>query len=123
MSAEVNLKNILSSDAAVVSVVADRIYNKFVPDGVLSPAIAFIRVNTEYMNTIHGKSAEIRVSFDIFCVATADAMAENLGDLVAAIMPAPPYEMVKTNRVALYDSETELHAAVISVDVGSETSI
>ena|SRR5687767_14434520 len=117
MSAEVRLHGILSAAAPVVAVVSDRIYNKFVPESASLPAIAFIRENTVYVNTIHGTGTESVVSFDIYCVAVDDLGAETLGDLVAAIVPAAPLNMVKTNRVAVYDSDTELHASVISVDV------
>lgn len=117
MSAEAKLREILVASAPVVAVVGEKIYNKFVPQDVDVPAISYTRESTSYIRTIHGFDIEETATFEIYCVDTSDDGAEALGDLVDAIFVPPPKNMAKINRSAMYDSETQLHAAVITVNV------
>ena len=117
MSAEVKLREILAGDSPVVAVVGTRIYHEFVPESAQLPAISFIRTSTSYISTIHGFDIEDTATVDIYCVATDEDGAQDLGNLVDAIFVPPPNNMVKVNRTTLYDSETQLHAAIITVNI------
>lgn len=112
ISAEKQVYDILSNDAGVVAIVADRIHHKNVPIKSHPPAIAYIRISTEFTNTIHGTSyAAARVGIDIHCVADTDAEAVALANTVSLTT------MLKIDRRDDYDQETELHSTIITVQV------
>lgn len=110
--AETTVYGILSGDTAIVAVVADRIYHKYVPELKQLPAIVFIRSTTEYMNTIHSSQQLAgRIGIDIHCITTSDSASQALANLVALTA------ILKTNRADVYDPETETHSTIISVEL------
>lgn len=113
MSAESTLYALLTggSPNAVAAIVSDRVYPTIVPPLKDVPAIAFQRVSTEFITTVHSfiPLGEL-VTFDIFCVAADYDVAESLADAVVALD-----SMTKINRSSTYDADSENFAAIVTV--------
>ena len=114
MSAETVLYSTLSADTGVDSLVDGRIYPDVAPQDGDLPAIAFERVGTEYHNTIHGTAIATRVSMEAWCMGETRADAESVCDAVELAARAATF--FTTGRRAEFDPETNLWAAVLSLD-------
>lgn len=120
MSAATQLYDLLRVNVPLAAVVGDRIFKTIVPDGTPSPAIAYRRSNTEYTQTIHGPIPASKQSFDIYCIAVSNAVADQVGDLVEGIAPSPG-TVAFIDRIDDYDPDTELYATIITVEVWQTT--
>lgn len=65
MSAESDLYTILSSDAGVAALVADRIHMQVMPEGEQYPAVVYSRGDEDPTYTIHGARVCSDVDIDI----------------------------------------------------------
>ena len=119
MSAESDLYAALSGAAAVTAIVGSgssaRIYPDVVPHDRQIPSIAYARVGTEFVGTIHtGAPAAQRAQIEIACMSTKRADAETLADAVlTAVGLAGFYPL---DRRAELDTENNLWATVLTVD-------
>lgn len=119
MSAESTLYDTLKADAGVLAIVgptADvaRIYPDVIPQDADVPAIAFVRVDTEYVSTVHaaaplGSSATLEVS----CVELTREKADVLA--LAVIAAAGPVGFLVLGRSAVNDPDTGLWASVLNL--------
>lgn len=105
-----------SPPTAVEEIVSDRIYPIIVPENKTLPAIAYQRVNTEYVNTIHATALASKGTFDIFCVAAEFDQADDLADAVVSVVNAS-LVMVVLNRTHSFDETAGNYAVVVTVDV------
>jgi len=114
MSAETTLYATLSAASAVTALVSTRIYPDVVPQEAAVPCIAFARIATEYVATIHGAVVAQRVTLDISCMASTRASAETIANAVTNA--ATPAAFLLSGRRADFDPESGLWAAVLTVD-------
>lgn len=114
MSAEADLYTTLSGDTSVMSLVDDRVYPDVVPQDRDLPAVAYSRVGTEYVNSIHGAALAQRATLEVFCMAARREDAEEICDAVSdAVRPSA---FVTVGRRAEFDSEQLVWASVLTVD-------
>ncbi len=114
MSAEADLYSALVGDTSVMSLVDDRVYPDVLPQDKALPAVAYSRVGTEYVNTIHGTSVAQKATLDVFCMAERREDAEAICDAVEDV--ARPVEFITIGRRAEFDADQMLWAAVLTVD-------
>lgn len=114
MSAETALYSALSGDSAVAALVAARIYPDLAPQDIALPCVAFSRVDTEYVVTIHSAvPAGQFATLEIACMATTRTGADALAD--AVITAAAGAGFTPEGRRAELDAENNLWAAVLTV--------
>lgn len=114
MNAESDLYSTLSTATQVTNVVGSRIYPDVVPRGVATPCIAFSRVDTEYVMTIHGTLAATRATFELWCMAEQRSAADRLADAVLPVIYSQRF--VPTGRRAEFDDESKVWSTVLLVD-------
>ena len=112
--AEELLFSTLSGAAPVTAIVGQRIYPDVIPQDAGIPAIAFLRTDTEFINTIHGavpvgSSPLVEVS----CVQTSRELAHVLANAVQAAIA--PEGFTIEGRRSEQDPETGLWATVLNV--------
>lgn len=89
MSAEETLYATLNGAAAVTAVVGPRIYLGSVPQEKALPAIAYERLDTEFVNLIHGAVGRTKATVEVWSMASTKTQAASLSALVlAALLPA-----------------------------------
>lgn len=115
MSAETVLYATLTGSAPVSALVATRIYPDLVPQEAALPCVAFSRVDTRYLTTIHtatplGQDAVLEVA----CMATSRTAADALAD--AVLTAAGGAGFTALSRRAELDAENNLWAAVLTVE-------
>ena len=115
MSAESELYDAISVDGAVVALVSTRVYPDVSPVDVALPAIAFSRVGTEFVTTIHGSVEASAATIEIWCMAATRTAAESVGDAAQAACTASYFMPI--DRRAEYDAEAAVWASVITVSV------
>lgn len=118
MSAETALYTALSGDSAVAAIVAARIYPDLVPQDAALPCVAFSRVDTRYVQTIHsavpaGQDAVLEVA----CMSTSRTLADALAE--AVISAAGGAGFTPVGRRAELDAENSIWAAVLTVEHSS----
>ena len=114
MSAETVLYSTLSGAAGVTALVSTRIYPDVAPQEGSLPAITFERTGTEYHNTIHGTVIATVAAMDVWCMGATRASAEAVCDAVATAVRVAGF--LTTGRRAEFDPESDLWAAVLSID-------
>lgn len=116
MSAESILYTVLNSAGGITALVGDRIYPTKMPQGKPTPAIVYMRTDTEFVMTIHNSvpSAEL-VEIDICALAMTDAEAGSVGNAIQAAL-AVAHLIPTGRRVELFE-ETDLQACIISCRV------
>lgn len=113
MSAESTLYAALSTHAGITAIVGDRVYPRLLPQGKPLPGIVFLRLDTEYITTIHGGPARgARIPMEIWGIAETSTAAEQLGDAIEAALGA--VSIMPTDRRPETDDETEAYSSVIS---------
>ena len=114
MSAEDALFAALTGATEVTNLVSTRVYRGYVPQEVQAPCIAFDRVATEHVNTIHGTVLASRASLEIWCMAEQGRQADRIADAVTPI--AAGQKFIPTGRRAEFDVDSGIWSTVISVD-------
>lgn len=115
MSAESVLYATLSAATAVTAIVSTRIYPDVVPQEEAVPAIAYARIETDPVITMHSAApvAETAV-LEVVCMHESRAGAEALGDVVRDALAAARFRIL--GRSSQYDDEQQLWGAVLSVE-------
>lgn len=114
MSAETELYSVLSGAAGVTALVGTRIYPDVVPVQKDLPAIAFMRSETEYVNTIHGTAPLAKVvTLEVGCMAAVRLDAEALADAVEAAVAVGGFIVV--GRVPDLESGVDYVSTVLTV--------
>lgn len=114
MTAETELYDALSGDAAVAALVGTRIYPEVRPEESALPAVAFVRIGTQPINTIHGTILGTITTLQVFAMAESFAVAEDLGTKVVAAARGEGF--VQLERSGAYDDETETFVAVVNMN-------
>lgn len=114
MSAETDLNTTLTASTEVTSRVSTRIYSDVAPKEAALPCIAFSRVDTEYVRTIHGTRAAERVTLEVWCMATRRGDAERIADAVEPVISSQQF--ILTGRRPEFDEASEVYSAVLTVD-------
>jgi hypothetical protein len=118
VSSETLLYSTLTGASAVTAIVGTgssaRIYPDVVPQQITGSSIAYLRISTEPLTTIHssiplGGFAVI----EVWCMTSKRVDAETLADAVQAALGAAQFGLV--DRRVEYDAENELWAAVLTV--------
>ena len=109
----------LSTATDVTSQVSDRIYRGYVPQEVSAPCIAFERIATEYVSTIHGTIPAQRVAIEIYCMAEQGRQADRIADAVTNVSFSQKF--IPTGRRAEFDVESRIWSTVLSVDYWQST--
>lgn len=118
MSAESTLYSTLTGAAPVIAIVSTRIYPDVVPQEQAVPCIAYARIQTEYVRTIHSAVPVAQTdTIEIACMSTKRADAETLADAVITAVAAAGFR--PTDRRAELDQENNLWATVLTVDFDS----
>jgi hypothetical protein len=113
MSAETELYAALSSAAGVAALAGEAIYPDIAPQEVALPCIAFQRIGTEYINTIHGAVAAATATLEIWCMAGSRSEAEALAD---ASLAAVTGAFSMSGRRTELDAESDVWATVLTVE-------
>ena len=114
MRAEKVVYTLLAASSALAAIVSTRIYPDVAPQEGALPAITFERTGTEYHNTIHGTVIATVAALDVWCMAATRASAEAVCDAAATAVRAAGF--LTTGRRAEFDPESDLWAAVLSID-------
>lgn len=114
MSAEADLYSALTSDTGVSALVEERVYPEVAPQDQPLPSIAFSRLATEYVNSIHGTSLAQKATLDVYCMGTDKPSAEELCDEVELALRTADF--ITVGRRAEFDGEQLLWSAVLTVD-------
>jgi hypothetical protein len=119
MSAETALNTALLAAPAVTAIVgsgsAARVYPDVVPQDKGLPALAYARVATEPILTVHSAAPiATRATLEVWCMAATRAAAEGLADIVSGVVGAARF--IYAGRRFEYDPDNELFAAVLTVD-------
>ena len=115
MSAETQLFATLAAASAVTALVSQRIYPDVTPAEATLPCVAYARLETSYVQTIHSAApvAETAV-LEVMCMATSRDGAETLCNAVQAALFAAGFTPV--GRRAEFDFDSEMCAAVLTVE-------
>jgi hypothetical protein len=114
MSIESDIYSALSGHAGLAALVADRIYPSAIAQGTSLPAVAFARVETEYINTLAPATALSRSRIAVQAWGPGQADVESVGDAIEAAMLAvnvPPEA-----RYATFDAEMGLYGLTVEFD-------
>lgn len=114
MSAEASLYSALTGDTSVMLLVDDRVYPDVLPQDKALPAVAYSRIGTEYVNTIHGTSLASKATLDVFCMAERREDAEDICNAVEEVSRVADF--ITTGRRAEFDADQLLWAAVLTVE-------
>lgn len=117
MSAESQLYAALSGAAGVTALVSTRIYPDAVPQEQALPSMAYARIETEYLSTIHGSSLGQFGTFELVCMAEARDDADAIADAVAVVMGAQSWQL--QSRRQEFDSDSNLWGTVLAVRIFS----
>ena len=119
MSAETVLYSTLSGASAVTALVSTRIYPDLVPQDSTLPCVAFQRVSTEPVMTIHSAVpiAE-EVTLEVACMSTSRVAADALADAVRNAAGAAGFSQL--DRRAELDPENSLWATILTVEYLSQ---
>lgn len=115
MSAEDHLYAALSAYAPLQALVDDRVYPDYVPQKIQLPAVAFARVETEFINTLSQLAVASKATIEVVSMAAtrsaadAVALACQQGCIDAGFPPA--------NRRTDFDADRDIWATVITVDI------
>lgn len=114
MSIESDIYDALSGAAGLTALVSDRIYPSAIAQGAALPAVAFARVETEYMNTLAPATALTRARVAVQAWGPVQADVEAVGDAIEAALLAvnvPPEA-----RYATFDAEMGLYGVTVEFD-------
>lgn len=107
MSVESDIYSALTGYAGLSALVSTRVYPQVIPDGATLPAVAYQRVGTEPVQTLHGTvpAARARFSFSAWAATYADALSV-IAQVRAALLAAAAFEAVYEFEVDLFDEES-----------------
>lgn len=115
MTAEQSLHVALATAPGVVAIVADRVYPDQVPESAATPAIAYERTNTVFLNTIHGGAPlGAEVTLEVTCVHGTRIAANALASAVVQAMAGTDFYGVDQQSVAEIDQD--LWGAIVIVN-------
>lgn len=114
MSAETDLYAALSGASAVTAIVGTRIYPDAVPQDVKGASVAYARLGTEFVSTIHA-AAPIGgwASIEVVCMAAKRADADDLAGKVNTAAAGAGFVLV--DQRAEFDSDLGLWATVLTL--------
>jgi len=114
MSIESDIYDALSGAAGLAALVSDRIYPSAIAQGASLPAVAFARVETEYVNTLVPATAMKRARIAVQAWGPVQADVEAVGDAIEVALLAvnvPP-----EGRFATFDAEMGLYGLTVEFD-------
>lgn len=115
MSAEESLYSALSNDAPVTALVSARIYPDAIPLDKGLPGIAYRRVGTDPVTTLHGGAPIAETAtLEIACLDDTRAGAEAVADAVVAAAAAGGFYLV--DRGWDEDPDNNLFDTVLTVE-------
>ena len=114
MSAETDLRTLLTASPALASLVSNRISADRAEQGAPRPFIVFSRAATDYQTTLDGSVLGQRVSFDLQCWADTRASAEAVAEQVQTLLAADQRPIL--SRTSGYDSDLDLEATLFTVE-------
>lgn len=116
MSAESDAYSAVIGYPAAAALVGDRVYPDFVPLEKALPAVAITRVDTEYINTIHGDApVGSAVTLEMWCMAESRLESITLADTVELAAAAAGFLVV--GRRPEFDPEADYAVTVVTVRV------
>jgi len=115
MSAETQLYAALSGAAGVTALVSTRIYPDAVPQEQALPSMAYARLETEYVTTIHGSSLGQFGTFEVVCMAEARDTADAIADAVVTALGAQSWQL--QSRRQEFDGDSNLWGTVLAVRI------
>jgi hypothetical protein len=86
MSASSKFYDILIANASLMSLAVGGVHKFVIPSEKPLPAIAYERASTEYENLVHGDPPSSEVQFNLVCVSSTPAAAEDMGDAIERIV-------------------------------------
>jgi hypothetical protein len=114
MSSETVLYSTLAGDAPVSALVGTRIYPDVVPQDATGAAIAYLKVGTEPVTTIHSSiPLATFTTLEVWCMAGARAEAEAVAAAAVNALGAALFQLL--DRRAEFDQDSELWASVLTV--------
>lgn len=114
MSSETILYSTLTSAVPVTHLVGTRIYPDVVPQDVDVPAIAYLKVGTEPVTTIHsGIPLATFTTLEVWCMAGTRADAESVAAAAVNALGAAVFQLL--DRRSDFDIDSELWASVLTV--------
>ena len=114
MSLDTDLRAALAGNAGITALVGTRIVADRMEEGAARPFIVFSRATTDYQTGLDGTVLAERATFDVQCWADTRASAEAVCDAAATAVRAAGF--LTTGRRAEFDPESDLWAAVLSID-------
>ena len=111
MSAEEDIRAALIGAAPVTDIVGTKIYNEAIPQETGWPAIAFQRVSTETLLTIHGTIALETAAMQVVCYSTRRSEAEDLATKITTALQAA--KLIQFNRAGGYIANLDLHSVTL----------
>lgn len=115
---ETDLFSHLSTDAAIVALVSERVYPSIMPQDCTKPAITYTIVNNRELQAINSREPygfDVRVQVD--CWAKTSLEALELRDSVQTAMHLFAHKAHGFNSRTLYESETKLHRQLIEFNL------
>ena len=114
MSSETVLYSTLSAAAPVTALVGTRIYPDVVPQDILGAAIAYLKVGTESLTTIHTNVPVASfTTLEVWCMAGKRADAESVALAAVNALGAVYFNLL--DRRAEFDPDQDLWASVLTV--------
>jgi hypothetical protein len=125
VSAETLINSAMLADAPLLAVVVRpggnpavdaRVYPDFLTQDITLPAVVNVRVETEYVRTIHtGTPAGSKVTMDSYCMSQGRLASENLADLVETALAAADFLI--TARRPDFDEDTNTYITIVTSEV------
>jgi len=114
MSSETTLYSTLAADPAVSALVDARIYPDVVPQDVTGAAIAYLKVGTEPVTTLHTNVPLASfTTLEVWCMAGKRADAEAVASAAMDALGAALFNLL--DRRAEFDADNDLWASVLIV--------
>lgn len=111
MSAETELRALLTADASLTALVGNRIAQNAVPQDEDYPLVVFTSAHAPSLSTFGTVLAD-EVTFSIQCWAVDSIVADAVADAATAALAARADVL---GREAAYEEEMNLHATVLTV--------
>jgi porphobilinogen deaminase len=108
---ETKIFNLLTADAAVKAIVADRVYPSQLKQGCRLPAISFVRVSGGFDLDLEGNSGTENPRIQVDCWALGYQQAKDLGKAVRRAMNAATAAGAGFTATAINDADIHDDAA------------
>lgn len=120
MSFESSFYTLLSGNAALVALVAERIYPVQAPQGVDTPYLCWQRVASEPQNGLGGFTGQlerVRVQVDAYATEFDPAIAIAAAVRTAVQAATTPIRGITINEMDFYESETRLFRRMLELSL------